>query len=249
MPESGGTGLRPGRGLPGGVGGINGALGGLGVASYQIDVSGIGKAAILVVVVVTVAMSVGSWALARRGARTLLALPVADVADSLVEIPFRVRGRSGTVLSVGVDEVRLRMPSRGGFRWRVVDASYTEVVAVDVIETDECDCVVMGAALPVPAGSAVRVRVAHSWADDGDQPESWLIGTDRAVAARQLMLHRGDRYRAEHPPEPANDRATVKAADGATPRWMVRTVGIVLLVWAGWAFGVRGSPTLTTTGY
>lgn len=216
------------------VGGITGALGGFVTAAYLIDKARIGNTAMIVVVAVTAALSVGSWALARRGARTLLALPAADLAGSEVAVPFRVRGRSGTVLMVGVDEVRLRMLSRGGFRWRVVDASYAEVVAVDVIETDECDCVVVGAALPVPAGLALRVRVAHSWADRGERPETWLIGTDQAAAARQVMKHRGDRYRAAHPSAPIAAQVTARTIDGTTPRWVVRTVGLVLMLWAGW---------------
>jgi hypothetical protein len=155
-----------------------------------------------------------------------------------MEVPFRVRGGSGTVFSVGVDEVRLRMRSRGPFRWRTVDATYAEVVAVDVTDTGERVCVVVGMPMPVPAGPALRVRVALNWAEDGDKPETWLIGTDQATVARQLVDRRGGRYRAEHPPEPAADQAAAEAAAEATgaafTRFVVRTVGVVLLIWGGW---------------
>ena len=124
------------------------------------------------------------WWVADQARRAVLEPYTPELADSLVEVPWRARGARKLELVVGTDRITLT-GSKGRFR------TVRPMVALNVVGTVEQVMVARRATLPVPGVGELRVTVTPGPAVRITVPPGeWIVPTDNGREIAKLVARR-----------------------------------------------------------
>ncbi|MDT7729696.1 MAG: hypothetical protein QOI21_6272 [Actinomycetota bacterium] len=136
---------------------------------------------------------VAPWLAVGRASVKLMEQPTAALVDSEVELSFPLRGEDDGWFLVGQDEVVVRIRRRvrrqldDNHDDRVYFTGIREIELVQLHGQEETH-VGLGYEAHATAGPAVRLLIADD--SRGDEPEEWIVATDRAWEAIQAIESR-----------------------------------------------------------
>ncbi|HEV7973647.1 hypothetical protein [Amycolatopsis sp.] len=130
------------------------------------------------------------WVVVTRAATKVIELPAAAMVESEVELSFPLRGEDDGWFLVGQDEVQVRIRRR--VRRQLDDnhddrVDFTGIRELEMIELREQEKTHVGLGYEAHATDGPAVRLLILSDSRSDEPEEWIVATDRAWEAIQAI--------------------------------------------------------------